>query len=90
MIQFKRSVEIYFIFVWWVGGGGVFDFLLHSYVVLLCNSVDSISEGRKFLKAQIDGDSSLFYAQIPGGTILLHHVEEKEKFPAQFGREVAF
>ncbi|KAG5129880.1 hypothetical protein JHK84_036277 [Glycine max] len=49
---------------------------------------DSISEGRKFLKAQIDGDSSLFYAQIPGGTILLHHVEEKEKFPAQFGREV--
>ncbi|RZB71822.1 zinc finger CCCH domain-containing protein 64-like isoform X1 [Glycine soja] len=49
---------------------------------------DSISDGRKFLKAQIDGDSSLFYAQIPGGTILLHHVEEKEKFPAQFGREV--
>ncbi|RZB71826.1 zinc finger CCCH domain-containing protein 64-like isoform X2 [Glycine soja] len=48
---------------------------------------DSISDGRKFLKAQIDGDSSLFYAQIPGGTILLHHVEEKEKFPAQFGRE---
>ncbi|KAG4942472.1 hypothetical protein JHK84_046572 [Glycine max] len=49
---------------------------------------DSISDGRKFLKTQIDGDSSLFYAQIPGGTILLHHVEEKEKFPAQFGREI--
>nr|KYP57547.1 Zinc finger CCCH domain-containing protein 64 [Cajanus cajan] len=49
---------------------------------------DSISDGRKFLKTQIDGDSSLFYAQIPGGTILLHHVEEKERFPAQFGREV--
>lgn len=49
---------------------------------------DSISDGRKFLKTQIDGNSSLFYAEIPGGTILLHHVEEKDTFPAQFGREV--
>lgn len=49
---------------------------------------DSISDGRKFLKTQIDGNSSLFYAQVPGGTILLHHIEEKERFPAQFGREV--
>lgn len=49
---------------------------------------DSISDGREFLKTQIDGSSSLFYAEIPGGTILLHHVEEKERFPAQFGREV--
>ncbi|XP_061361526.1 zinc finger CCCH domain-containing protein 64 isoform X2 [Gastrolobium bilobum] len=51
---------------------------------------DSISDGRKFLKTQIDGNSSLFYAEVPGDTILLHHVEEKERFPAQFGREVAF
>lgn len=64
--------------------------LLHSYVVLYCDSVDSISDGRKFLKTQIDGNLSLFYAEVPGGTILLHHVEEKEGFPAQFGREVAF
>ncbi|CAK8577811.1 unnamed protein product [Lathyrus sativus] len=49
---------------------------------------DSISDGRKFLKTQTDGNSSLFYAEIPGGTILLHHVEEKDTFPAQFGREV--
>ncbi|CAL0306981.1 unnamed protein product [Lupinus luteus] len=49
---------------------------------------DSISDGRKFLSTQIDGNQSLFYAEIPGGTVLLHHVEEKVKFPAQFGREV--
>ncbi|WJX96524.1 hypothetical protein P8452_77720 [Trifolium repens] len=49
---------------------------------------DSISDGRKFLKTQIDGNSSLFYAEIPGGTILLHHVDEKDTFPVQFGREV--
>ncbi|KAK7265375.1 hypothetical protein RJT34_32994 [Clitoria ternatea] len=49
---------------------------------------DSISDGRKFLKTHLDGNSSLFYAEVPGGTILLHHVEEKERFPAQFGREV--
>ncbi|KAK7329692.1 hypothetical protein VNO77_23867 [Canavalia gladiata] len=49
---------------------------------------EDISDGRKFLKTQIDGNSSLFYAEVPGGTILLHHVEEKERFPAQFGREV--
>jgi len=64
--------------------------MLHSYAVFHCNSVDNISDGRKFLKTQIDGNSSLFYAEIPGGTILLHHVEEKDTFPAQFGREVAF
>ncbi|KAL4397560.1 hypothetical protein AHAS_Ahas01G0204100 [Arachis hypogaea] len=51
-------------------------------------SFDSISDGRKFLKTQADGESSLFYAEIPGGTILLHRVEEKVRFPAQFGREV--
>jgi len=61
-----------------------------SAYVLCCNTVDSISDGRKFLKTQIDGGSSLFYAQVPGGKILLHHVEKNEKFPAQFGREVAF
>ena len=63
---------------------------MHTHVVLYCDSVDSISDGRKFLKTQVDGNSSLFYAEIPGATILLHHVEEKVRFPAQFGREVGF
>ncbi|KAK7388197.1 hypothetical protein VNO78_23006 [Psophocarpus tetragonolobus] len=54
----------------------------------VAKKLGSISDGRKFLKTQIDGDSSLFYVQVPGGTVLLHHVKEKEKFPAQFGREV--
>lgn len=40
------------------------------------------------MKTQTDGNSSLFYAESPGSTILLHHVEEKDTFPAQFGREV--
>ncbi|KAK4257789.1 hypothetical protein QN277_007329 [Acacia crassicarpa] len=49
---------------------------------------DSDSDGRKFLRAQFDGNSSLFYVELPGSAILLHQVEDNEKFPAQFGREV--
>ncbi|XP_020978175.1 zinc finger CCCH domain-containing protein 64-like [Arachis ipaensis] len=49
---------------------------------------DSISDGRKFLKTQADEESSLSYAEISGGIILLHHVEEKVRFLAQFGCEV--
>lgn len=51
-------------------------------------SVDSNSDGRKFLRTQIDGNSSLFYVELPESTILLHRVEDNEKFPVQFGREV--
>lgn len=51
---------------------------------------DKISEGRKLLRAQFDGKSSLFYVELPGGTILSHSVEENEKFPVQFGREVRY
>ncbi|RYR49597.1 hypothetical protein Ahy_A07g036116 [Arachis hypogaea] len=40
--------------------------------------MDSVSDERKFLKTQADGQSSLFYAEILGGTIQLHRVEEKE------------
>lgn len=40
------------------------------------------------LRAQFDGKCSLFYVELPGGTILSHPVEENEKFPVQFGREV--
>ncbi|CAJ1941685.1 unnamed protein product [Sphenostylis stenocarpa] len=54
----------------------------------VAKTFDSISDGRKFLRTQIGGGSSLFYAQVSGGTILLHHVEENERFPVQFGREV--
>lgn len=46
------------------------------------------SEGRKMLRLHFDRNFSLFYVEVPGGTILSHAVEENEKFPAQFGREV--
>ncbi|XP_057969244.1 zinc finger CCCH domain-containing protein 64 isoform X2 [Malania oleifera] len=49
---------------------------------------DINSEGRKSLRAQFDRNFSFFYAELPDGTILLHSVEENEKFPVQFGREV--
>ncbi|KAL2553721.1 Zinc finger CCCH domain-containing protein 64 [Forsythia ovata] len=46
------------------------------------------SEGRKMLRTHFDRNFSLFYVEVPGGTILSHAVEENEKFPVQFGREV--
>ncbi|KAJ0971349.1 hypothetical protein J5N97_019308 [Dioscorea zingiberensis] len=46
------------------------------------------SEGRKLLKSQFDGKSSVFYVELPDGIILWHSVDEKDKFPVQFGREV--
>ncbi|KAL7189266.1 hypothetical protein ACSBR1_039003 [Camellia fascicularis] len=46
------------------------------------------SEGRKLLQMQFDRKCSLFYVELPGGTILYHSVEENEKFAVQFGREV--
>ncbi|KAA8523250.1 hypothetical protein F0562_009673 [Nyssa sinensis] len=46
------------------------------------------SEGRELLRMQFDKNCSLFYVELPGGTILSHSVEENEKFPVQFGREV--
>ncbi|XP_024967831.1 zinc finger CCCH domain-containing protein 64 isoform X2 [Cynara cardunculus var. scolymus] len=49
---------------------------------------DKSSDGRKLLRTQFDGKCSLFYVELPGGTILSHAVEENEKFPVQFGREV--
>lgn len=30
----------------------------------------------------------MFYVELPEGAILLHVVDDKEKFPVQFGREV--
>ncbi|KAL3829987.1 hypothetical protein ACJIZ3_018789 [Penstemon smallii] len=49
---------------------------------------DNSLEGRKLLGRHLDGNQSLFYVEIPGGTILSHIVEDNEIFPAQFGREV--
>ncbi|KAF8393539.1 hypothetical protein HHK36_021783 [Tetracentron sinense] len=46
------------------------------------------SEGRKLLRTQFDRKLSFFYVELPDGTILSHPVEENEKFPVQFGREV--
>ncbi|XP_024017167.1 zinc finger CCCH domain-containing protein 64 [Morus notabilis] len=46
------------------------------------------SDGRNYLKTQFDKNFSFFYIELPDGTILSHVVEENEKFPAQFGREV--
>ncbi|KAM0026666.1 putative transcription factor C3H family [Helianthus debilis subsp. tardiflorus] len=49
---------------------------------------DNSLEGRRLLRDQFDGKFSVFYVELPGGTILSHTVEENEKFPVQFGREV--
>ncbi|KAL8208449.1 hypothetical protein R6Q57_007861 [Mikania cordata] len=58
-----------------------------KFMVLKC---DEISEGRKLLRDQFDGKFSLFYVELPEGTILSHAIEENEKFPVQFGREVRY
>ncbi|KAH6803156.1 CwfJ-like family protein / zinc finger family protein [Perilla frutescens var. frutescens] len=49
---------------------------------------DNSLEGRKVLGTHLNRNQSLFYVEIPGGTILSHVVEENENFPFQFGREV--
>ncbi|XP_020579449.1 zinc finger CCCH domain-containing protein 59 [Phalaenopsis equestris] len=45
-------------------------------------------EGRISLRSVFDGKSNLFYVELPNGTILSHSVDDKEKLPVQFGREV--
>ncbi|XP_031261073.1 zinc finger CCCH domain-containing protein 64 [Pistacia vera] len=55
---------------------------------LLAIKSNNSSDGRKSLRTQFDRNSSFFYVELPGGTILSHIVEENERFPAQFGREV--
>ncbi|KAJ9183815.1 hypothetical protein P3X46_007622 [Hevea brasiliensis] len=49
---------------------------------------DNNSDGRKWLRAQFDRNYSFFYVELPDGTILSHLIEENERFPVQFGREV--
>lgn len=45
-------------------------------------------EGRKTLRSLFDGKSNLFYVELPDGNILSYSVDDKEKLPVQFGREV--
>ncbi|XP_042057681.1 zinc finger CCCH domain-containing protein 64-like [Salvia splendens] len=49
---------------------------------------DNYMEARKSLGMHLNRNQSLFYVEVPGGTILSHAVEENENFPFQFGREV--
>ncbi|KAF0913226.1 hypothetical protein E2562_020386 [Oryza meyeriana var. granulata] len=46
------------------------------------------NRGRELLRSKYDSKSSLFYVELPEGSVLLHMVDSNEKFPAQFGREV--
>lgn len=48
------------------------------------------SDGRRSLRAQFDRNCSFFYVELPEGTGLSHLIEENERFPAQFGREVRY
>ncbi|CAA6660931.1 unnamed protein product [Spirodela intermedia] len=43
---------------------------------------------RESLREQFDGKSNFFYVELPDGTTLSYAVEDEEKFPVQFGREV--
>lgn len=47
------------------------------------------TQGRQLLRSQLNSTSSMFYVELPEGAILLHVVDDKEKFPVQFGREVS-
>jgi hypothetical protein len=46
------------------------------------------NRARELLRSECDSKSSLFYVELPEGSVLLHLVDSNEKFPAQFGREV--
>ncbi|KAJ3683350.1 hypothetical protein LUZ60_013577 [Juncus effusus] len=43
---------------------------------------------RNNLRSKFDGKASIFYVQLPGNKIMVHTIDENEKFPVQFGREV--
>ncbi|KAK9101307.1 hypothetical protein Scep_024737 [Stephania cephalantha] len=62
--------------------------LLIFFFFLVDWSDGSSTEGRKFLKEKLDSGLSFFYAELPEGKILSHSVDDNEKFPVQFGREV--
>lgn len=60
---------------------------LNSVILLIVANENA--DGRKLLRTQFNKDFSCFYVELPNGTILSHLVEENERFPAQFGREVS-
>ncbi|CAK7352628.1 unnamed protein product [Dovyalis caffra] len=49
---------------------------------------NNYADAREWLRVQFDRNNSFFYLELTEGTILSHSVDEKENFPAQFGREV--
>ena len=65
-----------------------FSFEWPNFLHFLFVAGTNNSEGRRLLRTQYDRSCSLFYVELPGGTILTHVVEENERFPSQFGREV--
>ncbi|KAK9131157.1 hypothetical protein Sjap_011644 [Stephania japonica] len=62
--------------------------LLKDHHATTLGADGSSTEGRKFLKEKLDSGLSFFYAELPEGKILSHSVDDNEKFPVQFGREV--
>lgn len=60
--------------------------LSYSY----CASLDLGTDGREMVRTKFDSKQSLFYVELPEGTVLSHTVEDNETFPAQFGREVIY
>ncbi|KAK4774286.1 hypothetical protein SAY86_009221 [Trapa natans] len=49
---------------------------------------DDSAGGREKLRTQFDNRHSLFYVELPNGTLLFHEAADNEAFPSQFGREV--
>ncbi|KAM0892668.1 hypothetical protein ACQ4PT_025596 [Festuca glaucescens] len=59
-----------------------------GFELSVVNPDGDANQGRELLRSQYDSKSGLFYVELPDGTLLLHMLGSREKFPAQFGREV--
>lgn len=66
----------------------IFHTVLPYHADFLIIADDNNFEGRKLMGVHLNRNQSLFYVELPSGTILSHVVEENENFPFQFGREV--
>ena len=91
----KRKIQL--LFIMYEGNIIQFELAVQSTVVctwllliFLLMAGNNDSEGRKSLRAQFDDKISFFYVELPDGTILSHAIEDNEKFPVQFGREVRY
>lgn len=65
-----------------------FNFECPTFACFLFVAGTNSLEARRLLRTQFDRSCSLFYVELPGGALLTHVVEENERFPSQFGREV--